>query len=119
MRRVFLNNRDRRKHAVIYGANAFYDLNLAGRQATMAMDLKAGDECVVATPAHSGNLIVFSWFRFSREEVLPDENGTQTRVLFGDFLRSQEIDKARAAETEPYSMFFNVNGHFKRRSVVE
>ena len=119
MRRIFLNNRDRRKHAAIYGANAFYDLNLTGLQATMAMDLTTGDECVVATPAHSGNLIDFSWFRFLREEILPDDNGTQTRVLFGDYLRSQAIDKAEAAETEPYAKFFNVNGDFKRRSVIE
>ena len=119
MRRVFLNNCDRRKHAALYGANAFYDPNLVGLQATMAMDLRAGDECVVATPGNSGNLIDFSWFRFLREDVLPDENGAQARVLFGDFLWSQEIDKAEAAQTEPYSRFFDVNGRFKRRSVVE
>ena len=42
-----------------------------------------------------------------------------TGVQFGKRLRSKILSKADAAETEPYSVFFNVNGHFKRPSVIK
>lgn len=83
----------------------------------MATDLGGGDECVVATPDPLGD-IDFRWFAFSHEQVLPAEEGTKVRVLFGKWLRSEKLTKIDAAATEPYSIFFNVNGHFKRQSVI-
>ena len=79
--------------------------------------LRRGDQCVVATPAR-GNEIVFSWFAFQREEEAQDE-GVPVRVFFGEFLRSERLDRTEATETAPYSNFFNINGHFKRQSVLE
>ena len=63
-------------------------------------------------------VIDFSWFAFSREQVLPDEHGTNCRVFFGEWFRSEKLPKIKAAETEPYSVFFNVKGDFKRQSVI-
>ena len=112
---VFFNNCRRRDHAGLFGAGAFYDLNRHGLQATA--NLPPGEECVVATPAADGD-IVFSWFRFSHESVTPAEDGVGVRVLFGEFVRSETLCREEAIVTEPYSVFFNVNGHFKRLSVV-
>ncbi len=97
----------------------FYDLECIGRQAAMATDLQPGDECVVATPTQWGD-IEFAWFSFSRESIMPmpDEPGTTVRVLFGKRIRSETLSKASAARTEPYSVFFNVKGHFKRPAVI-
>ena len=114
---VFFNNYRGRKHSELYGDEAFYDLNLTGRHATMATNLRKRDKCVVAT-ADSSNVVEFSWFAFSHELVLPDERGIDCRVFFGELLRSEKLPKTEASETEPYSIFFNVNGHFKRQSVI-
>jgi hypothetical protein len=113
----FFNNCRARNHVEIYGSNAFYDLNRTGKQASMATDLKRGEECVVAIPNEEGD-IEFVWFSFLQEKITPDENGVATRVQFGKRLRSETISKTKAAKTEPYSVFFNVNGNFKRRSVI-
>ena len=83
----------------------------------MATNLQLGEECVVATPAEDDD-IMFGWFRFTHEAVMPAEDGVGVRVLFGEFLRSETLCRDEAIATEPYSVFFNVNGHFKRPSVV-
>jgi hypothetical protein len=113
----FFNNCRRRDHVSIYGENAFYDLNRFGKQADMATDLKRGEECIVATPNGDGN-VEFVWFSFTEEKIMPDENDVPTRVQFGKRLRAETLSKTEAAETEPYAVFFNVNGDFKRPSVI-
>jgi len=120
MMRFFFNNCRARNHAALYPAGSFYDLYRVGRQANMATSLRPGDECVVATPAKSGD-IDFSWFSFTHERVMdmPDEPGTRVRVLFGKLIHSECLPKAEAAVSEPYSVLFNVNGHFKRPSVIQ
>ena len=114
---VFFNNCRGRKHSELYEGEAFYDLNLTGHHATLATDLRKGDKCVVATP-DSSSVIDFSWFAFSHESILVDEHGTNCRVFFGEWLRSEQLPKIKATQTEPYSVFFNVKGHFKRQSVI-
>ena len=114
---IFFNNCKGRKHSELYGDGAFYDLDRTGRYATVPNDLRKGDVCVVATP-ESSCVIDFSWFAFSNEQVLPDEDGTNCSVLFGERIRSEKLPKIKAAETEPYSVFFNVKGDFKRQSVI-
>lgn len=113
---TFFNNSSARDHRNIYPV-PFFDLNLSGRQATMAVGLKAGDQCVVATPTKSGE-VVFQRFAFSHEEVHPDEKGIRVRVFYGKLIGSATLPKALAAQKEKYSVFFDVNGHFKRASVV-
>lgn len=115
---IFFNNCRSRNHAVLFGAGAFYDLDLHGRQGTMATNLQPNEECVVATPTEGGD-IEFNWFQFLREEVRPHENGGNVRVLFGTFVRSETLQKELAIATEPYSIFFNAKGHFKRPSVIQ
>lgn len=79
-----------------------------------------GNECVVATYARGDrSRVIFNWFAFSYEDELRGEHGTKFRVFFGEYLRSEEVDRAKAAETDPYRIFFNVGGHFKRMSVIE
>jgi hypothetical protein len=115
---VFFNNCNMREHARIYRRDAIYDLNPYGQQAEMATGLKRGEECVVATPNDDGD-IDFVWFSFSQEIRMPDENDNPSRVFIGKRLRGETLSKAKAARTKPYSVYFNCNGHFKRRSVIE
>ncbi len=114
----FFNNCRARDHVGIYGGSAFYDLNRTGKQAETATDLKRGEECIVATPNEDGD-IEFVWFSFTQEKIMPDENGVATRVQFGKRLQSETLSKKRAAKAQPYAVFFNVNGHFKRPSVIK
>lgn len=116
---VFFNNCRCRAHAALYGSGAFYDLSQFGAQANIATDLRPAEECVVATPDQNGN-IEFNWFSFSREQIMdmPDKPGTRIRVFFGKFIKSVRLPKDRAANTAPYSVLFNVNGHFKRLSAI-
>jgi hypothetical protein len=117
--RWYFNNCRSRNHAALYGSDAFYDLYRTGKQAEMATNIMRDDECVVATTAPNGE-IAFGWFTFTHEKNLPmpDEPGTMVRVLFGRWIRSETMPKNKAAKTAPYSVFFNVNGHFKRPSVI-
>jgi hypothetical protein len=115
---LFLNNCRRRDHAGIYERrDAFYDLYLTGRQGSMATDIRRGDECIVATPDENGD-IEFVRYTFLHERVIPDENNIPARVFFGKPTWSRTLSKADAARRAPYSAFFNVNGHFKRPSVI-
>jgi hypothetical protein len=114
---VFFNNCKMREHGRIYRRDAFYDLNPYGQQAQMATGLRRGDECIVAAPNDDSN-IEFVWFSFSQEIRMPDENGEPSRVFVGKRIRVETLSKAKAARTTPYSIYFNCNGHFKRRSVI-
>ena len=120
MKRLYFNNCCARNHAKLYPPGAFYDLYLFGRQANMATDISPGDECVVATPVEGGD-IEFKWFSFTHERIMemPDEPGTKVRVQFGKRIRSECRPKAEAARSGLYSIFFNVNGHFKRLAVIQ
>lgn len=117
---VYFNNCRCRDHVGLFGLTAFYDLNTTGHQADMATNLKRGEECIVATYGDEGE-IVFDWFSLSRESLRPDpdEPGKNARVFFGKKVKSERLSKARAAKTEPYSVFFNVLGSFKRPSVIK
>lgn len=116
---VLFNNCRRRPHAELYELGAFFDLDLVGVQVTMATDLQPGEKCVVATPVEGGD-IVFNWCTFTHERVMgkPDEPGTNARVQYGTWLRSEQLPRVVAVTTPPYASFFNVNGHFKQRSVI-
>lgn len=115
---VYLNNCKRYEHEKIYGSGAFYDLNTVGFQATQANNLSVGQQCIVATPKNDGQ-IVFSWYSFLRESVKPDDTGTPWRVFFGKFIKSDKLSKGAAARNGLYSQFFDKNGNFKRRSVIQ
>ena len=116
---VFFNNCRGREHIKEYGDKAaFYDLNLDGRQATMATDIRPGDICIVATPDFSGN-VTFKWHKLSATRILADKSGIRGRVFHGKCIRSITLRREEATSTEPYSIYFNVNGHFKRPSVIE
>lgn len=113
---TFFNNSSARNHRGIYPV-PFFDLNIHGRHETMATGLQPGAECVVATPGESGD-IMFQWFSFAHEQVMPDEKGEDVRVFYGRLLSAESMPKAVAAQHERYGVFFDVNGHFKRASVV-
>jgi hypothetical protein len=114
---VYLNNCRGRDHVKLFGNDAFYDLYTNGQQAEKAKDICAGQKCIVATAANDKK-ITFSWFLFSHEEVLPDDTGVICRVLYGKFIKNDTYFKMDAAHTEPYSIFFDINGNFKRQSVI-
>jgi len=115
--RYFLNNAQKRPHASWYGADAFYDLHRTGHQSGMLRELEPGDVCVVATPV-SDNRIAFESYAFRRETEDRGERGQKFRVFRGEHLRSEQLAKTTATETEPYRIFFDINGNFKRQSVL-
>lgn len=111
------NNCHNRQHAAMYGGGAFYDLDTTGFQATLANNLPVGETCVVASVNSTGE-IIFDWYRFSRETVKADDTGTPCRAFFGDHLKTETRSRGEAMREGIYSRFFDINGHFKRRSVL-
>ena len=114
---VYFNNCKGRDHVGIFGHGAFFDLDVTGSQSKQALDLPVGQECVVASYTDSGR-IAFDWYALAREATLPDDIGNPCRVFFGDLLSTEMLPKPKAAGSKRYSAFFNVNGHFKRPSVI-
>ena len=111
-----LNNCHRDKHSEKYDdPNAFYDLELSGYKANF--EFQEGVECVVATPDSHGN-VDFVHFTFSHESARTAKSGKKYRVLFGRKIDSKQLTKIEAAKTEPYKPLFDINGNFKRRSVI-
>ena len=115
---MLFNNCRSRPHAQLYGG-AFYDLNQCGLQANMATDLQPGLHCCVATPTRNDD-IEFAWYCFAEKRLMPDPDDTSSivRVFFGEHLGTETFPRNEALTTEPYSDFFNVNGHFKRPSAI-
>jgi hypothetical protein len=111
------NNCHNRQHAAMYGSRAFYDLDTTGFQATLANNLPVGETCVVASLNSTGE-IIFDWYKFSRETVKADDTGTPCRAFFGDHLKTETRSRGEAMRDGLYSRFFDINGHFKRRSVL-
>jgi hypothetical protein len=116
---VFFNNCNGRDHVKLYGKGAFYDLGTKGFQSTQATNLQPGQECVVAS-RDGPDIIVFKWYRFSKEVVKLDDQGILYRVFIGDIIESKtdRFPQSVAAKKKPYSIFFDVNGNFKRRSTI-
>jgi hypothetical protein len=100
----------------MYGTGAFYDLDTTGFQATVATDL-LGETCLVASLSPAGE-IIFDWYKFSREAVKPDDTGIHCRAFFGNHVKTETVTREEAMRDGIYSRFFDVNGHFKRRSVL-
>lgn len=115
---IYLNNCKNRDHKLLFGSDAFYDLGVDGVQATKAMNLKAGQQCIVAQILVDGK-IVFSWFSFSHETVMLDNTNTRQRAFFGSFIKSDTLFKKDAAQNKIYSPFFDKKGNFKRQSVIQ
>ncbi|MGB7328157.1 MAG: hypothetical protein WBD31_24995 [Rubripirellula sp.] len=114
---VYFNNCKQRPHEIIFGPQAFFDLGLSGHQSKLATDLTIGQRCVVASYDEDRNT-VFNWHTLSSEIVLTDKEGEQCRVFFGPLVATETLTKSTAAKKPQYSPFFNVNGDFKRPSVL-
>jgi hypothetical protein len=113
----FLNNRKAFDHAKDYGIpDAFFDLATTGFQATQATHLGPGETCIVAKTEKDGR-IRFTWYSFSRVEI-KQWQGVPQRVFCGPVKKSETVSKGDAARDPLYSIFFNKNGDFKRRSVL-
>jgi 5-methylcytosine-specific restriction endonuclease McrA len=117
---VYFNNCKNRPHERFFGPGAFYDLNVTGVQASQAVGLPVGQQCVVATTAPESR-VTFTWYSFLRERRLRErENADRTRyrVFFGDPLFFETIAKDAAAAHPRYQAFFNVRGQFKQQSTI-
>ena len=114
---LLFNNCRNYEHEKNYGTGAFFDLDTTGRQATLATNLPAGEECVVASVAADGR-IKFDWYRFKREIVKRAGNGERVRVFFGAPFRSETISRRTAIRDGLYSRFFDKLGRFKQWSVL-
>lgn len=117
---LFLNNCRRRDHARLFGKTAFYDLNTFGLQASMATDVVSGQKCIVASYDDEGN-VQFDWYAFDKEtlDTDPDQKNKKVRVFHGKKLKTETMSKQKAARSKQYGQFFNVNGDFKRPSVIK
>ena len=116
---MFFINCENRDHVRIFGAGAFFDLGLEGRQAAMAPDLQKGDICITATYANkSRDMVKFSWFNFTHETKQTDDTGIPQRVLHGVLQMSETLSKIDAAADTRYHYMFAKNGAFKRQSVL-
>lgn len=111
----FFNNCHGRDHVRLFGAGAFFDLGISGRQAAQARDLVPGQLCVVGSYNEDGG-VIFGWYMFSREALLPYDDD-QVRVFFGRFLASEPLAKQRAARSRRYCALFKTTGDFKQGSV--
>lgn len=115
------NNCQNRPHADIYGSGAFFDLDTTGPQdkvaGRLANELVVGETCIVASLGITGD-VTFDWYKFSREVVKPDDAGEPCHAYFGKHLKTETLSRDRAKRNAIYSKFFNVNGHFKRPSVM-
>jgi hypothetical protein len=117
---VYFNNCKNREHERLFGSGAFYDLNVAGLQASQAVGLQPGRECVVVTTAPD-NRVTFTWHSFLRERRLRErgsQDRTRYRVFFGDPILAETFSKEVAATHPRYRYFFNVKGHFKQQSTI-
>ena len=117
---VYFNNCKNRPHERLFGAGAFYDLDVTGFQASQAVGLPVGQECVVAKMA-SNNRVTFTWYSFLRERRLRERGNEDRglyRVLFGDLLLAETFSKEAATAHPRYRAFFNVRGHFKQQSTI-
>lgn len=112
----FFNNCHNRDHVGLYGSRAFFDLGTAGRQGRQARNLLPGQTCVVAELA-DGNRVTFTWYSFTHEAILPNENEVISRVFIGRRLASETLPKPKAARSVRYSALFKANGEFKNGSV--
>lgn len=83
---MHFNNCKNRSHERRFGPGAYYDLHVTGIQASQAVGLPVGQECVVATMAPDKR-VTFTWYSFLKERRLRErgsEDRTLYRVLFGD-----------------------------------
>jgi hypothetical protein len=101
----------------MFGTGAFFDLNITGHQATLANDVPAGEQCVVASVAPDGR-VKFDWYRFTREKIERDDAGESFRVFFGKPIKSEVLTRRAAIRDGLYSRFFDKLGRFKQRSVL-
>jgi len=111
------NNCHNRQHVAMYGNDAFYDLNTTGFQATLANNLPVDETCVVASRGPRDN-VAFDWYRFVRETVKRDNTGVPCRAFFGKHFKTETLARREAIRDGIYSRFFDINGNFKRRSVL-
>jgi hypothetical protein len=117
---VYFNNCKNRPHERLFGPRAFYDLSVTGIQASQAVGLPVGQECVVTTTAPD-NHVTLTWYSFLRERRLRErdsEDRTLYRVFFGDALHAETLSKDAAAVHPRYRAFFNARGHFKQQSTI-
>ncbi len=116
---TFFNNCRCREHKRLFRPPAFFDLNTTGPQSKIAIGLRRGEKCVVAS-YDEDRAVVFDWYTLSKESIEPNPSLPETyvRVFRGKLAKSVRLSKAKAVKTKPYSVFFNVRGDFKRPSVV-
>lgn len=115
---VYFNNCSNRKHELLYGENAFYDLNTVGHQAQLAKELRPGDTCIVLSyDDYSRSIVALSWYQFKEERLMADEKGMLCRVFFGGRKKTEFILKSDAVKSERYHHLFSKVGHFKQFSV--
>ena len=113
-----LNNAHGYEHSEEYDdRNAFYDLELSGYQANFAFE--EGIECIVATLDSHGNVDFVHFVFLYQSTHTVNSDGKEYRILFGRKLDCKRLTKIESARTEPYKSLFDINGNFKRRSVIQ
>lgn len=122
---IYLNNCRGYDYFDRYGwEDAFYDLNIEGRQANQAANLQVGQECLVATVELSRLPLLkrpvrFSRHSFRREKRRFGPRHEMLRVLRGDHIGSDVVLPQGGAAADPrFEMFFNKKSHFRQKAVI-
>lgn len=99
---------------MIFGPDAFYDMDPGHRNMRLANELRPGDTCIVASHASSSKADVrLSWYTLSATTTDPDEAGIPTRVFRGKLFKTETMPKVDAAADDRYRNIFTVKGAFK------
>ncbi len=116
---VYFNNCANRPHADLFQSDAFYDLDTTGVQATQAMALPAGQECVVASKPASDS-VCFRWYAFTSERLMREKKpgGKKCRVFLGSQTFSETMPISKACKDPLYACFFDKRGRFKQQSTI-
>jgi len=114
----FLNNCQLRRHSEIFNnENAIFDLTIPSVGFDAFTGVKFGSVVIVANKI-SDSEIVFKTCRYTAKKIMDDDIGDRCLVLLGDVINEEILTKIEAARHKLHKHYFDVNGNFKRASVL-
>jgi hypothetical protein len=114
----FLNNCQLRPHSEIFNEEyAIFDLSVPSVGFDAFTGVKFGSIVIVANKI-SDSEIVFKTCRYTAKKLMDDNIGIRCLVLLGDVMNEEVLAKSEAAKHKLYKNYFDVNGNFKRASVL-